>query len=186
MLEGQVVQRHHDEVVVAGVHRLAPSAAILDGDEAAVRALVSILFTPSQIRKVEDFINEHANQVVDRMVGQGEAEVYNGFAREMTFYVIITLLGVPMSEAQNLLQRVENNTTGRIGEPDGTGGVQAGTLTFGLAYEYFLEKVREARANPTTGVLGTLANATFRDGSLPSTDAPRPHTLTLDAHEEAV
>jgi cytochrome P450 len=143
----------------------------LDGDQhEAVRALVSILFTPSQIRKVEAFINDHANQVVDRMVEQGEAEVYNGFAREMTFYVIITLLGVPMSEAKRLLQRVESNTTGRIGEPDGTGGVQAGTLTFGLAYEYFLEKVREARANPTSGVLSTLANATFRDGELPSAE----------------
>jgi cytochrome P450 len=143
----------------------------LDGDQhEAVRALVSILFTPAQIRKVEAFINDHADQVVDRMVAQGEAEVYNGFAREMTFYVIITLLGVPMSEAQDLLQRVETNTTGRIGEPDGTGGVQAGTLTFGLAYEYFLRKVEEARANPTAGVLSTLANATFRDGALPSAE----------------
>lgn len=33
-------------------------------------------------------------------------------------------------------------------------------------------------------VAATLSAA--RDGSLPSTDAPRPHTLTLDAHEETV
>ena len=143
----------------------------LDGEQhEAVRALVSILFTPSQIRKVEDFIKDYSDQVVEQMVSQGEAEVYNGFARELTFYVIINLLGVPMSEAKQLLEKVERNTTGRIGEPDGTGGVQAGTLTFGMTYEYFLEKVREARAKPTTGVLSTLANATYRDGSLPSAE----------------
>jgi cytochrome P450 family 150 subfamily A5 len=143
----------------------------LDGDQhEVVRALVSILFSPVQLKKVDDFIRDYANKVVDRMVGQRELEVYNGPAREMTFYVIITLLGVPMNEAKDLLHRLEHNASGKIGDPDGTGGVQGGTLNFGMAYQYFLEKVIEARENPTTGILSTLANARFRDGSLPAAE----------------
>lgn len=136
----------------------------------AVRALVSILFTPLRLKHVEDFITEYANVVVDRMINAGEAEVYAGYARDLTFYVIITLLGIPMDEARELVQRVENGAPGKIGEPDGTGGVQSGNLNFGVAYQYFLEKVEEARKNPVAGVLGTLANATFRDGTRPSAE----------------
>jgi cytochrome P450 len=139
----------------------------LDGAQhEALRALTAILFTPAQLRKVEDFIRDYANQVVDRMVELGEVEVYADYARDLTFFVIISLLGVPMDEARDLLQQLAKEPA-KIGEPDGTGGVQAGTLNFEIGHRYFLEKVKAARANPTSGILSTLANARFRDDSLP-------------------
>ena len=136
----------------------------------SVRALVAILFTPARLKKVEDFIGEYAAEVVDRMVAQGELEVYNGPAREMTFFVIISLLGIPMEEAHRLLERTEANAQamGRIGQPDGTGGVAAGTIGFGQSYDYFVEQVKAVRENPGDGILNTLATSTFRDGTLPS------------------
>ena len=145
----------------------------LDGKQhEELRALVSILFTPVQLKKVNDFIDSYAASVVDRMIDDSEVELYAKYARDITFYVIISLLGVPMDEAKDLLQRVEGGgAKGRIGEPDGTGGVQAGNLNFGTAYEYFLTKVKEAREKPTDGVLNNLANARFRDGSLPTAEA---------------
>lgn len=143
----------------------------LDGKvHESVRALVAILFTPARLKKVEDFIGDYASQLVDRMVAQGELEVYNGPAREMTFYVIISLLGIPMDEAHRLLERTEANARelGRIGQPDGTGGVGAGNIGFGQSYAYFVEQVNAARENPGEGILHTLATSTFRDGTLPS------------------
>ena len=143
----------------------------LDGTvHESVRALVAILFTPARLKKVEDFIGDYASQLIDRMVAQGELEVYNGPAREMTFYVIISLLGIPMDEAHKLLERTEANaqTMGRIGQPDGTGGVAAGNIGFGQSYEYFVEQVKAVRENPSEGILNTLATSTFRDGTLPS------------------
>lgn len=143
----------------------------LDGKvHESVRALVAILFTPARLKKVEDFITDYAAQVVDRMVAQGELEVYNGPAREMTFYVIISLLGIPMDEAHELLEKTEANARaqGRIGQPDGTGGVRAGNIGFGNSYHYFVEQVKAAREKGGEGILNTLATATFRDGILPS------------------
>lgn len=149
--------------------------ATLDGaDHEMLRAIVSILFTPIQLKRVEDFITTHAAEMVDGMVAQQEIEVYNGPARELTFFVIVSLLGLPMEDAHQLLEMIENNaqTHGRIGQPDGTGGVQAGTLSFGSARQYFVEKVTEARndSSAASGVLNTLANATYRDGTLPSAE----------------
>jgi cytochrome P450 len=144
----------------------------LDGmQHEELRALVSVLFTPVRLKQVDDFINSYTETVVERMVAAGEVELYANYARDITFYVIINLLGVPMDEAKDLLQRVElHGAKGRIGDPDGSGGVKAGNLNFGTAYEYFLTKVKEARESPTTGILNTLANARFRDGSLPSAE----------------
>lgn len=141
----------------------------LDGKEhEQMRTLVSILFTPMRLKKVEDFIVDYSAQVVDRMVAKGELEVYNGPAREMTFYVIISLLGIPMDQAEDLLHRVESGPKGRIGEPDGTGGVQAGNVNFGTVYNYFVEQVNAARSQESSsGVLATLAKSTLRDGTLP-------------------
>ena len=143
----------------------------LDGKvHESVRALVAILVTPARLKKVEEFIEEYASQLIDRMVAQDELEVYNGPAREMTFYVIISLLGIPMDEAHKLLERTEANaeTMGRIGQPDGTGGVAAGNIGFGQSYEYFVEQVKAVRKSPGEGILNTLATSTFRDGTLPS------------------
>lgn len=136
-----------------------------------VRALVSILFTPMRLKAVETFIDDYANQVIERMIDAGEVEVYADYARGITFYVIISLLGVPMDEARDLQLQVETyGSKGRIGDPDGTGGVKAGNLNFDTAYQYFLGKVNEARETPTTGILSTLANARFRNGVLPGAE----------------
>jgi len=145
----------------------------LDGkDHEALRALVSVLFTPVQIRKVEDFILDYASQVVDRMIEAGEVEVYAKYARDMTFYVIINLLGISLDDAKDLLEQLANSgQKAKIGEPDGTGGVKAGNFNFSFGYYYFVKKVNEARKAPVEGILNTLANATFRDGTQPTAES---------------
>ena len=86
--------REHTEPV------LGRTMSTMMGDEhKANRALVSHAFRPAVIRKaVEPLLEPLANELVDRFVALGHAELMEDFARPLAFRVITRFMGIPIED----------------------------------------------------------------------------------------
>lgn len=64
-------------------------------DHTRLRGLVSKAFTPRAVAAMEGFIRQTAEALLDRMQGQGEADLLRDFAEPLPVIVITRLLGAP-------------------------------------------------------------------------------------------
>lgn len=55
-------------------------------------------FSPTRVRAMEPFISEIANKLIDRFIGDGQAEIIAQFAYLFPIEVIFTILGIPQED----------------------------------------------------------------------------------------
>ena len=135
-----------------------------DARHAAVRSLVSRLFTPSRLRANESFMHEFAEGLVRDAVANGRCEIVNEIATPYVTLVIADLLGVPAQDRELFRKAID------AGPPPGNmDDEEKPTTTATLEYlgGFFYQYVQDRRANPRDDVLTELATATYPDGSLP-------------------
>lgn len=129
-----------------------------------LRGLMWRFFTPRQMKRNEDFMWGLADELLDRFVADGQVEFSSAYASPFTGLVIADLLGVPdadMGRFRAWFDRLADRM-------DGGAPVSGDPLSF--FQESFTRYVDERRQHPQDDVLTGLAEATFSDGTVPSSE----------------
>jgi cytochrome P450 family 150 subfamily A5 len=126
------------------------------------RGLLMKLLTPARLKENEAFMWEYADRQIDEFIDRGECEFISEFASPLAMLIIADLLGVP-PEDHALFRKNLTRTTGLGSTGDDT--LAHSPLEF--LYQQFGAYVEERRRRPRNDVLGGLATATFKDGSVP-------------------
>ncbi len=126
------------------------------------RGLLMKLLTPGRLKENEAFMWENADRQIDEFIDKGECEFISEFASPFAMLVIADLLGVPQ-EDHALFRKNLNRTTGLGSTGDDT--LAHSPLEF--LYQQLSMYVEDRRRDPRNDVLSGLANATFKNGSVP-------------------
>ncbi len=96
-----IVMEDFPEIVRVAAH----SFLAMDGDEhGQLRGIVSTAFTPRNVRKIDDWIADHARELVDEMIDKGEGDFCALFAKELPGRIFAHFFGVEQgSEEQYIL-----------------------------------------------------------------------------------
>ncbi|MEA2168904.1 MAG: hypothetical protein QOF76_2204 [Solirubrobacteraceae bacterium] len=96
-----IVMEDFPEIVQIAAH----SFLAMDGtDHRQQRGIVSTAFTPRNVGKIEDWIHEHAKDLVDEMIDKGEGEFCELYAKELPGRIFAHFFGVEQgSEEQYIL-----------------------------------------------------------------------------------
>lgn len=97
---GIVMEDFPREVTIATTSFLA-----MDGeDHKRLRGIVSTAFTPRNVMKMEDWIADHAREIVDEMIDRGEGDFCELFAKELPGRIFAHFFGAEVgSEDQEVL-----------------------------------------------------------------------------------
>jgi cytochrome P450 len=126
--------------------------------------LLMKLITPKRLKENEAFMWELADRQIDAFAANGECEFISAFASPFAMLVIADLLGVPRADHELFQSNLVRHSGGGVGSTD-KGALSHNPLEF--LYQQFSTYVTERRDEPRDDVLTGLANATFRDGSVP-------------------
>ncbi|MDR3417232.1 MAG: cytochrome P450 [Nevskia sp.] len=128
------------------------------------RALLMRLFTPSRLKKNEEFILGQADRQIDEFIGQGRFELLKQYASPFALLVIADLLGLSESDRKTFRDQA-------FEVPQQMGAdaqVESSAAEFfGFVFNYFEEYISSRREQPTGDILTDLAIARYPDGSLP-------------------
>ena len=127
----------------------------------AHRGLLMRLITPKRLKENEDFMWRLADRQIDEFLAAGRCEFITEFAQPFTLLVIADLLGVPESDHALLRERLASHSMG-IGSSE---PMEHKPLEF--LYGQFTQYIEERRRIPRADVMGSIATATFPDGTLP-------------------
>lgn len=126
------------------------------------RGLLMRLLTPRRLKENEDAMWRLADRQIDSFIAEGRCELVRDFAGPFAMLVIADLLGVP-DQDHDLFRR----GTGQTGGFGSTSGEELAHAPLEFLYEAFTAYVEDRRRSPRDDVLTRLAQATFKDGSVP-------------------
>lgn len=138
-----------------------------------LRGLVSQAFTPRVLARLEKRLEALVQELLDAMREQeGSVDFVKAFSYPLPSTVISELLGVPVSDRQQLKQLTEalaNDTDTVIGEEGILAGQQRSQQAQQQFSEYILALMKERRQHPTDDLLTLLIQARV-DGEYLSED----------------
>lgn len=160
-ISGQI-EAHRSEFLMSDILVSADGAR-----HSAFRSLMTVLFTPSRMRAMEDYMASVAADLVGKAVAAGQCEVVRDLAVPYVTMVIADLLGVPAEDRQTFRDEIDSG-------PPIVGAVESRKERqidpFHFMVPYFHRYIEERREQPRDDVLTEFANARYPDGSLPSTE----------------
>lgn len=135
-----------------------------DGAEhLAQRSILTQLLTPTRLQKNAEYMQGLADRLIDRIVDRGRCEIVSEYAHAMSTLVICDLLGVPEPHRDELLELLGVTPT-QLG---GDVGVKASADPLAYLNDRFAAYLEARRSKPCGDMLSDLANARFKDGSIP-------------------
>jgi cytochrome P450 len=84
-----------------------------------LRGLVSAAFTPRQVARIEDGIRENAHRVVEEAAPTGGGDFVELFAKRLPLITISTMIGVPESDRERVVQAADTLVT--VSDPEVSG-----------------------------------------------------------------
>lgn len=126
----------------------------------ALRSVVSPLFTPRHMRRLEDTIRDLCAQYLDPFIGSGGFDFVTDFGMRLPVMVISSLLGFP-EEDHDMLREWSDLTLHR--EEGNEGATEAGRKAQDEAYGYYWEFIQRRKKNPTDDMVSHLLSAEFND-----------------------
>ena len=127
------------------------------------RPLVNRAFTASRVRKMQDYIQQIIDELIDDFVDRGEVEFVTEFAIKLPIYVIADQLGVPRSDMQKF--KDWSDAAVPIGLDIGEEAeMERAKLVIELQH-YFVARIAEVRENPRDDIISDLVNARLDDGT---------------------
>jgi cytochrome P450 len=140
----------------------------LDDDaHTRLRGFMNRLFTPSRLKANEEFIAAYSEQMIRRVVSQGQCDLIKEIATPFVTIVIADLLGVPEEDRDTFMAMIEaspapgnlDSSLNDISRTDHPMLAMAG---------YFARYIMERQAAPREDILSELAHAEYSDGTKPT------------------
>jgi len=143
-------------------------------DHTRLRRLVARSFTPKNIRRWEDTVRQITEELLDAFIEKGEGDWVDEVAAPLPIKVILTMLGVPVDDADYLVE-LSNYLVEGTGEtqsipPDAFGNsTELRLLPFNspashALFEYGEKIGNERRQNPQDDLVTSLVQAEEDDG----------------------
>ena len=133
------------------------------------RKFVDGAFSPSSLKRLEPFIENLSNELIDIFIDNGECEFLSEFGVPLPLRVIISQLGAPQEDLP-LFRKWTEAFIGNLSQQlDQEETLQAAKDMVEFQH-YFVARMNERRAAPADDILSKLVNASF-DGEQPLTDA---------------
>ncbi|RNL60391.1 cytochrome P450 [Nocardioides marmoriginsengisoli] len=125
-------------------------------DQTRLRKLVSRGFTPKRVADLEPRIREISDQYLDAAVARGSFDWIGDFAGKFPMDVISEMLGVPVSDRDE----VRTYADLLVVREDGLRDVPpAGFEAAGWLFGYYAELIADRKANPSDDLVSALINA---------------------------
>jgi cholest-4-en-3-one 26-monooxygenase len=123
-----------------------------DPEHSNRRRLVSSGFTPSRVRRHEDFLRGIVNNLIDKVIAQGSCDVVADLATEIPLRMIAELMDLPEADFDKLVH---------WSDLFAAGGPEVRDQVIAAVYEwaaYILEKVEQRRGGSGTDLVSLLVN----------------------------
>jgi pimeloyl-[acyl-carrier protein] synthase len=124
-----------------------------------LRNLCAAAFTPARVAVLRGHIQDIADGLIDRFIGQGRADIVDDFAAPMPAIVTAEMLGVPVSDYEKLKQWSIDfaEILGNFQHPpDRVARVAASVRDM---TEYFRSAIRRQETDPTEGLVNSMVKA---------------------------
>jgi hypothetical protein len=131
-----------------------------------LRNLCAAAFTPARVAVLRGHIQDIADGLIDRFIGQGRADIVDDFAAPMPAIVTAEMLGVPVSDHEKLKQWSIDfaEILGNFQHPpDRISRVVASVLDMTA---YFRAAIRQQENDPQEGLVHSLVQAQVDGGRL--------------------
>jgi cytochrome P450 family 150 subfamily A5 len=128
------------------------------------RALLMGLITPKRLKENEEFLKRTADRFLDELLPAGRCEFIWDYSKRYAILAVADLLGVPETDHPMLLGLLATERGPMLGN------LELATTTHNSLerlYDYFIDKIKRRRANPSDDILTGMSLATFPDGTLP-------------------
>ncbi|WP_245818899.1 cytochrome P450 [Haloechinothrix alba] len=125
-----------------------------------LRRLVSSAFTPKQVKKIDDQINNQARRIVDDLLDVGDCDFVAQVSKRLPMWTIFEMLGVP----QELREEGYRAADGMVAYLDEDAAAGQDALTFQMnalmtLLNIGVELAEERRARPTSDLMTNLVQA---------------------------
>ncbi|MEQ9111890.1 MAG: cytochrome P450 [Rhodospirillaceae bacterium] len=133
------------------------------------RKLVDRTFTGPIVRRMEDYLTHHTEQLIDGFIDQGRCDFFKEFAVPLPLGVIADQLGAPQSDLDKFKTWTDAiiETLGIMLTPERK--LECTRLIIEYQH-YFVDRIAEKKKNPGTDILSELVSATHEDGTALSTE----------------
>ena len=124
-----------------------------------LRNLCAAAFTPARVAVLRGHIQDIADGLIDRFIGQGRADIVDDFAAPMPAIVTAEMLGVPVSDYEKLKQWSIDfaEILGNFQHPpDRVARVAASVRDM---TEYFRAAIRQQETDPTEGLVNSIVKS---------------------------
>jgi cytochrome P450 len=112
------------------------------------RQLLNPLLTPGKVKALEPMIRDHCVSLIDGFIADGQVEFSSVFARRFPTIIFMRLMGLPVDEADQLLDWVDQLMHGpREGESLDAATERAGKVAMDI-FGYLNELIAKRRAQP--------------------------------------
>ncbi|MEV0156942.1 cytochrome P450 [Micromonospora sp. NPDC050686] len=131
-----------------------------------LRRLVSQAFAPRRIEALRPRVAQLVDDLLDKIVPHGEAELMRDFAIPLPMLVISDLLGIPATDHDRVLdwtQVIRTSGSSRRSPEQERAAVQEAQARL---HHYLTELVRAKRAHPADDLISALIDACDQEGTL--------------------
>lgn len=144
-----------------------------DPRHARQRGIVSRAFTPRQLQRILDSVEQVCDEVIDGMCERGDVDLVEALSQPFPLLVICDMMGIPRSEYSTVLGAT--NVILGAGDPDSLGGRQdvlEALLEAGLQLTTLMTELADhRRAHPGEDLTSALVHANVGE------DVLAPHEL---------
>lgn len=132
-------------------------------EHARTRHLVNQAFAPRRIYGMEPKIKLLANQLIDRFIDDGQADLMAQLASPLPMAVLAELMGLPNDDLDQIKRWTEDLIM--LVSPEVSPERQIASARGSVAFQRYLEaQMNERMAAPSDDLLSTLAHVTFENG----------------------
>jgi len=135
-------------------------------EHSRLRRMVSQAFAPRRIEALRPRVTELVDDLLDKIISQGESELMHDFAIPLPMMVICELLGIPETDHERVLdwtQVIRTSGSSGRGPDEDRAAVQEAQLWL---HHYLADLVQAKRAHPADDMIGALIESCDQDGKL--------------------
>ena len=129
------------------------------------RSLINKVFSAKRVEKMQAYMEQIVDELIDSMIEKGECEFVRDFATPLPVYVIADQLGVPRDDLRKIKAWSDAFASRLGGMVTPEEEIENAKLI--VEYQqYMVRVIEDRRATPRDDMISDLANTTIEDGRL--------------------